>query len=115
MDDIVSMVDGRTFAITVFTNLSLNMPQPPTYVALVHITRLGKFEQLHLLNNTKLNYIAINTERAPEWLLDAVAMLQYCDSGKSLATEQVTGYKYSDFMIAVCITKQQYNNLLKGA
>jgi len=105
---------SRAYVITLRVDMALNMAQPPTYAALVHTTSLGEIELVYLLDNNTLVSTPIPVEQVPGWLRDAVALLRYCERG-ALETEQVSGYKYTEFMVAVCITHKQYNNLLKGA
>jgi len=95
--------------------LHVHMKSPPTHVAVIHTTRTGEIEQVDLLNNITLDVMQLPVERTPEWLRDAVAVLRYCPSGCVLETPEVSGYKYTDFMLAVKITGRQYYNLRKGA
>lgn len=98
----------------VWNELNAEMRSPPTHVAVVHTTRTGEIEQVDLLNNRKLDVTKLPVEQTPEWLRDAVAVLRYCPVDGVLETPEVSGYKITDFMLAVVLTVEKYNNLRKG-
>ena len=95
--------------------LHVHMKSPPHHVAVVHTTRTGEIEQVDLLNNITLDVVQMLVERTPEWLRDAVAVLRYCQPGTALETPEVSGYKYTEFMLAVKLTLPQYRELRRSA
>jgi hypothetical protein len=94
----------------IWKQLSVGMASAPRYVVLAHTTQTGGVIGLHLLDNSLLKTEPLSPHAVPEWLKDALAVLRYCEAGE-LATPEVSGYKMSEFMVAVTIDAQKYAHL----
>jgi len=92
--------------------MSIHAANPPSYVALAHVTLYGEIELLKLLDNTITITEAVDFTRAPQWLLDRVALLRMCYVGMLINNPgSVVGRKYTDFVVAVYLTFDEYEEL----
>lgn len=83
--------------------------KPPRYVAIAHATRLGEVEQVNLCDNVKLQTHLLYLVSLPKWLMDRVALMRFCPVRQYI--HSVRGRKYTDYMIGLYLTSDEYKKL----
>lgn len=79
------------------------------YVAVAHVNRVGEIEQVNLCDSVALCTYMLWPATMPEWFTDRVTLMRFV-SGKELVPI-VNGRKYSDYMIVLHLTDNEFQQL----
>jgi hypothetical protein len=85
---------------------------PPRYVAVVHVTRSGEIEAMSVCDNRLLQTQPVLLMGSlPDWVMQRVALMRFYPREKY--APEMRGRKYSDYMIALHLTTNEFKQLIR--
>lgn len=80
-------------------------------MAIVHHWSNGDVEYANILDNAAIRTHELEGEQVPPWLCERVALLRLCEPNRDAKGESI-GRKFTDHMVYVYLTHDEYNELL---